>query len=48
MRVSQSRHDVPTDKLIARFLHTMANLKQAIRELPCVLVFDKKVTKALL
>lgn len=40
MRVSQGGHDVPTDKLAARFPRTMTNFKQAIRELPCVLVFD--------
>jgi predicted ABC-type ATPase len=40
MRVSQGGHDVPTDKLAARFPRTMTNLKQAIRELPCVLIFD--------
>jgi len=40
MRVSQGGHDVPTDKLVARFPRTMSNLKQAIRELPWVLVFD--------
>ena len=40
MRVSQGGHDVPTDKLTARFPRTMTNLQQAIRELPCVLVFD--------
>ena len=40
MRVSQGGHDVPTDKLTARFPRTLINLKQAIRELPCVLVFD--------
>ena len=40
MRVTQGGHDVPTDKLTARFPRTMTNLKQAIRELPCVLVFD--------
>ena len=40
MRVTQGGHDVPTDKLNARFPRTLANLKQAIRELPCVLVFD--------
>ena len=40
MRVSQGGHDVPTDKLGARFPRTMTNLKQAIRKLPCVLVFD--------
>lgn len=40
MRVSQGGHDVPTEKLTARFPRTMANLKAAIEELPCVLVFD--------
>ena len=40
MRVSQGGHDVPTEKLIARFPRTLANLSAAIRELPCVLVFD--------
>ncbi len=40
MRVSQGGHDVPTEKLIARFPRTLANLKAAIRELPWVFVFD--------
>jgi predicted ABC-type ATPase len=40
MRVSQGGHDVPTDKLNARFPRIMTNLKQAIQELPCVLIFD--------
>ncbi len=40
MRVSQGGHDVPTDKLMARFPRTMANLKAAILELPHVWVFD--------
>ena len=40
MRVSQGGHDVPGDKLIARYPRTMANLKQAVQVLPCVLVFD--------
>ena len=40
MRVSQGGHDVPTEKLIARFPRTLANLSAAIRQLPCVLVFD--------
>jgi predicted ABC-type ATPase len=40
MRVSQGGHDVPTEKLTARFPRTLANLSAAIRELPCVLVFD--------
>jgi predicted ABC-type ATPase len=40
MRVSQGGHDVPNEKLTARFPRTLTNLKQAIQELPCVLVFD--------
>ena len=46
MRISQGGHDVPTDKLIARFPCTMTNLKQAIRELPCVFVFDNDDLRA--
>jgi predicted ABC-type ATPase len=40
MRVSQGGHDVPPEKLVERFPRTLANLATAIRELPCVLVFD--------
>lgn len=40
MRVLQGGHDVPTEKLAARFDRTLANLHRAIRELPFVLVFD--------
>jgi predicted ABC-type ATPase len=40
MRVSQGGHDVPTEKLVARFPRIMANLKAAIREMPSVWVFD--------
>ena len=40
MRVSQGGHDVPTDKLKARFPRSLANLKAAIQGLPRVLVFD--------
>ena len=40
MRVSQGGHDVPTDKLLARYPRTMTNLRQAIRELPHVWIFD--------
>jgi predicted ABC-type ATPase len=40
MRVSQGGHDVSTEKLTARFPRSIANLKQAIRELPLVLIFD--------
>lgn len=40
MRVSQGGPDVPPEKLVERFPRTLANLAAAIRELPCVLVFD--------
>ena len=40
MRVLQGGHDVPTEKLIARYPRTLENLAQAICELPHVLVFD--------
>ncbi len=40
MRVSQGGHDVPSDKLVARFPRTMANLRGAIGELPYVMIFD--------
>jgi predicted ABC-type ATPase len=40
MRVSQGGHNVPTDKLVERFPRTLTNLAAALRELPCVLVFD--------
>jgi len=40
MRVSQGGHDVPAEKLVARFPRTLANLKTAIRDLPQVWIFD--------
>ena len=40
MRVSQGGHDVPSEKLEARFPRTMKNLKAAIQELRYVEVFD--------
>jgi predicted ABC-type ATPase len=40
MRVSQGGHDVPHDKLIARFPRALANLAAAIREMPHVWIFD--------
>jgi predicted ABC-type ATPase len=40
IRVSQGGHDVPSEKLIARFPRTMANLRSAIAELPLVWIFD--------
>jgi len=39
MRVSQGGHDVPTEKLIARFPRTLANLHAAVHALPHVWVF---------
>ena len=40
MRVSQGGHDVPSEKIIARYPRTLANLQSAIRELPHVWIFD--------
>jgi predicted ABC-type ATPase len=40
MRVSQGGHDVPDDKLLARFPRTLDNLASAIRRLPHVLIYD--------
>ena len=40
MRVLQGGHDVPTDKLVARFQRSLDNLRRAIRALPHVLVYD--------
>jgi predicted ABC-type ATPase len=40
MRVSQGGHDVPPEKLIARYPRTLTNLQTAIRELPHVVIFD--------
>lgn len=40
MRVSQGGHDVPTEKLEARYPRILANLRTALRALPHVWVFD--------
>ena len=40
MRVSQGGHDVPLEKLVARFPRTLRNLQKAIQVLPQVLIFD--------
>jgi predicted ABC-type ATPase len=40
MRASQGGHDVPTDKLIARYPRSIANLERATKRLPLVLVYD--------
>jgi len=42
MRVSQGGHDVPSEKLKARFPRTLVNLKAAIAQLSYVLVFDNE------
>ena len=41
-----AEHDVPAEKLVARFPRTLANLKTAIRELPHVWIFDNDDLKA--
>jgi len=40
MRVSQGGYDVPAKKPTARFPRVLANLKEAIHELPHVFIFD--------
>jgi predicted ABC-type ATPase len=40
MRVSQGGHDVPTEKLKARFPRTLANLTKAIQRVPFVYIYD--------
>lgn len=40
MRVTQGGHDVPSEKVVARFPRILANLKVGLRELPHVWVFD--------
>ena len=40
MRVAQGGHDVPDDKLKARFQRTRENLRDAITHLPSVIIFD--------
>jgi predicted ABC-type ATPase len=42
MRVSQGGHDVPTEKLIARYPRILSNLKKAMRDLPLVWIFDNE------
>lgn len=42
MRISQGGHDVPSDKLAKRFPRTLSNLKNAIRSLPLVLIYDNE------
>ena len=46
MRVSQGGHDVPSEKLPARYARSLANLKRAVRDVPIVLVFDNDDLRA--
>ncbi len=39
-RVLSGGHDVPTEKLEARFPRTLGNLRRAVRELPHVFLYD--------
>lgn len=40
MRAAEGGHDVPDDKLHARFPRTLENLQRAIEQLPHVLIYD--------
>jgi predicted ABC-type ATPase len=40
MRVSQGGHDVPAEKLRARYPRSLENLKRAVAQLPDVLIYD--------
>lgn len=40
LRVTRGGHDVPTDKLLARYLRTLNNLARTLQDLPCVLVYN--------
>ncbi len=42
MRVCQGGHDVPEDRLRARFERTLANLQRAIQRLPHVIVLSNE------
>ena len=42
MRVTQGGHDVPIEKLQARFPRTLDNLMRAVKTLPHVFVFDNE------
>jgi len=45
MRVSQGGHDVPADKLRARFPRSLENLKRAVAKLPYVRIYDNSDLK---
>jgi predicted ABC-type ATPase len=45
-RVTQGGHDVPTEKILARFPRTLANLGAALRRLPLVRVYDNSDLRA--
>jgi predicted ABC-type ATPase len=45
-RVSQGGHDVPDEKILARYPRTLANLGAALRRLPRVHVYDNSDLRA--
>jgi len=45
-RATQGGHDVPTEKILARFPRTLANLSAALRRLPLVRVYDNSDLRA--
>jgi predicted ABC-type ATPase len=45
-RVTQGGHDVPTEKILARFPRTLANLGAALRRLSLVRVYDNSDLRA--
>ncbi len=42
MRACQGGHDVPDEKLRARFARTQANLQRAVQKLPYVIVYSNE------
>jgi predicted ABC-type ATPase len=40
MRVSQGGHDVPTDKIVARYTRVLRNLRLACAQLPAINIYD--------
>ncbi|GDY15092.1 hypothetical protein LBMAG53_39700 [Planctomycetota bacterium] len=47
MRVSQGGHDVPPDRIVARFPRVLAYLRAALQRLSAVLVYDNDDLRSL-
>ena len=45
-RVRSGGHDVPLEKIMARYERTLANLERAVARLPSVLVYDNSSFEA--